>query len=750
VKRLVRSILVLALFIGVPWGLYYWLERAWEAEQAGQYDRFLLPALSLALIVLILGLAGVLIRNLVKLIIARRRGILGATLAMKLVFFYLALVLLPAIVLFTGSATVIKKTVEAILRTPLEYLTKGEEVVDAWTAYFQEQSLRRASHLASELRADSGYSLVEAEALVGLLERRQQLEGMELIQVVARERGVIAAAEGPMTATRRERLTLALVEQAQQVFANGAQVSGIFRFEDGLVAHAAVPWDLASDGSASPSPRAAIAVALAVPTQVAGNVEALDDAAQAYRQFRSYRRELIRFYVPMLVLIFIATMFVASWIGLYVARRITEPIQEMASAARAISAGDLAVRVKNRAGDEMGTLVDAFNEMAAQLHENREVITRSTADLRAINRALDERRRFIETLVANLSTAVISLDPRGRVITANPAVKRVLGLVLRAGDEARRSFARQGLEPLVEFLDTATSATDASLRQDLELPAGAPVQHVSARITPLQGRKAENLGSLLMVEDLSDVLRAQKLLAWQEVARRITHEIKNPLTPIQLAAQRLRKKFLEQSEDLDEVIVQSASSIEHEVTGLKELLDEFSRFARMPQISPRPVEFGKVVESVLSLYSGHPEIEWEVDLDPKINSVTVDAQQVRRVLINLIDNAVSAVGGKGRVWVSVRPGSRPGWLKVEIADSGPGIRPEDRDKMFVPYFSTKRKGTGLGLTIAHKIVTDHGGTIRVQENQPQGARFVIELPGAAGPVTASAAAAERGEQGEQR
>ena len=728
-RRSMRYALLALLFVGVPWGLYELLERAWRAEQAGQYDRLLLPALSMALIILILGVAGVLIRNLVKLIIERRKGILGATLAMKLVFFYLALVLLPAIVLFTGSATVIKKTVEAILRTPLEYLTRGEQVVDEWTAYFQGQSLRRAEGLAEELRTDERFVHAEPADLATLLERRQRMEGLELIQVVARDRGVIASAEGVMQGGLRDKLLAAIAEQVERVLAGETEASGILRLDDGLVVYSVVPWDVGPSGEPRPSPRKVVAVALAVPAGIAGNVQRINEAAQAYRQFRSNRRDLIRFYVPMLVLIFIATMFVASWIGLYVARRITEPIQEMASAVRQISAGNLNVRVKNRAGDEMGMLVDAFNEMAAQLHESRKVITRSTSDLRATNRALDERRRFIETLVANLSTAVVSLDPLGRVITANPAVERILGVALKSGDEARRVFEQHGLQPLVELLAEAKAAEGQSFRRDLELPSSAPIQQVSARIAPLLGRAEENLGGLLMVEDLGDVLRAQKLLAWQEVARRITHEIKNPLTPIQLAAQRLRKKFLEKSDDLDEVIVESTSSIEHEVANLKGLLDEFSRFARMPQIAPRPVEISKVVSSVLSLYNGLSDIEWDVEIDSGLGLITVDAQQLRRALINLIDNAVGAVGGKGVVRVGVQPSSRAGWLHIEVVDSGPGIRPEDRDKMFVPYFSTKKKGTGLGLTIAHKIVTDHGGTIRVEENDPHGARFIIELPG---------------------
>jgi len=306
VKRGMRYALLALLFVGVPWGLYELLERAWRAEQAGQYDRLLLPALSLALIILILGVAGVLIRNLVKLIIERRKGILGATLAMKLVFFYLALVLLPAIVLFTGSATVIKKTVEAILRTPLEYLTRGEQVVDEWTAYFQGQSLRRAVDLAEELRTDERFVYAEPADLAALLERRQRMEGLELIQVVARDRGVIASAEGVMQGGLRDKLLAAIAEQVERVLAGETEASGILRLDDGLVVHSVVPWDVGPTGEPRPSPRKVVVVALAVPAGIAGNVQRINEAAQAYRQFRSNRRDLIRFYVPMLVLIFIA------------------------------------------------------------------------------------------------------------------------------------------------------------------------------------------------------------------------------------------------------------------------------------------------------------------------------------------------------------------------------------------------------------------------------------------------------------
>jgi two-component system nitrogen regulation sensor histidine kinase NtrY len=212
------------------------------------------------------------------------------------------------------------------------------------------------------------------------------------------------------------------------------------------------------------------------------------------------------------------------------------------------------------------------------------------------------------------------------------------------------------------------------------------------------------------------------------VARRIAHEIKNPLTPIQLAAERLRKKFFAGASDLDEVVPAATASIEREVGALKRMVDEFSRFARMPEVVPRQVELSEVVESVLELYRGRQGLHLETELDPGLGRATLDPEQMRRALINLIDNALAAMRGSGTIHVTTRLASNGDSLRIEVADTGPGIPAADRDKMFSPYFSTKKRGTGLGLAIVHKVVTDHQGTIRVEDNTPQGARFVIELP----------------------
>ena len=252
--------------------------------------------------------------------------------------------------------------------------------------------------------------------------------------------------------------------------------------------------------------------------------------------------------------------------------------------------------------------------------------------------------------------------------------------------------------------------------------------NVSVQISPLRGAAGENLGTLIMMEDLTELLRAQKAAAWHEVARRIAHEIKNPLTPIQLSAQRLRKKFAEGAADMGRIVPEAAASIEREVAALKRLVDEFSRFARMPELAPARVDLPQLVDSVLALYRGHPGIRWEVELDRSIAEVTLDAEQMRRALINLIDNAVSAMSGEGTIDIRALSPAATGMLRIEVADTGPGLPAADRNKVFSPYFSTKKRGTGLGLAIVHKIVTDHRGTIRVEENRPRGVRFVIEIP----------------------
>ena len=719
-RRTLGSALLIAVLAILVWLLYRALGEQMSVGPESDSGRVLLPALSLALVVLSLLLAGVLITNLVRLITDRKRGILGSRLRTKLVFFFLALVLAPAIILFSGSAHIIKRTVEAILSTPLDLTRESQSIVDEWRDYFQGQARGRATAIANQISERGYLSPERREGLAKLLEEWQQQEDRQVIRVTSAGR-LVAASGTPAADPLRREYDPFLNNLAAEVEREGQAAARIDYLESGLLAHAAVRLNDAGDESAI------VSVGILVPPALAERLEGFHDANQAYRQFRANRRSLVRFYVTLIGVIFLATLSIATWTGFYVSKRITVPIQELAAASREISAGNLDVRVRTDVGDEMALLVDSFNDMAAELQESRSVITRSTADLRRSNRELDERRRYIEVLLANLSTGVISLDRGGRVTTANPAVRTILGIDLRAGDDPCSELERHHLEPLAELFDPNFRGGGETLRRDLTIDHEAATLNLSAQVTRLRSGSGDTLGTLVMVEDMGELIRAQRAAAWREVARRIAHEIKNPLTPIQLAAQRLRKKFTTNSPDLSDVLPVATASIEREVAALKQLVDEFSRFARMPEVRLQQVDFDTIVQSALDLYDGSAGVRFDVDVEASTRQCKLDAEQMRRVLINLIDNAIAAMDDKGAIGIKAARGVS-GILRVEVCDDGPGIEPQDRDKMFSPYFSTKKRGTGLGLAIVHKVVTDHQGTIRVEDNEPQGVRFVIEIP----------------------
>jgi two-component system nitrogen regulation sensor histidine kinase NtrY len=723
-RRTAGWLVLCVVLLAAIWAGYGLLQRLAEAGPELADNRFLLTLLTIAIIVLALGFAGILIRNLVRVISERKRGILGSKLRAKLVFFFLALVLLPALLLTAGSTAVIKATLDAILRTPVEdVMEQAQDIVDNWTRLQEDRSRREAALLASELAA-TGVDRPSPE-IVGLLERWRTEHNLQAVLLVRGDGGVVRSfgpnlAQAGADAGSLELLSVRLARRAAREAVPMSTIDEL-RGIPFIQAAARVP--------AHQGRHPVVVVGILVSPELKGSMMRIDSATDLYRQFRSERRQRVRLYYSVIAVIGLATVFVASWIGFYISRRITVPIEEVAAATREISLGNLGVRVRAQAGDEVGTLVSAFNEMAGQLQESREVITRSTAELRRSNQALDERRRYVETLLANLSTAVLSTDPNGMVTTANPAVEKILGVRLEPGEMARTRLETENLAPLVDLLDEAAGSPDG-MRRDLALRTSGGAIAVSVQVSPLRGAKGESLATLVMVEDLTDLLRAQKAAAWREVARRIAHEIKNPLTPIQLSTQRLRKKFFEGAPDLAQILPEATASIEREVAALKRLVDEFSRFARMPEVTPEPVAFEKVVESVLALYQGHTRVQWEVDSDVGLGTVRVDPEQMRRALINLIDNAVAAMNGQGTIRITTRAHAGPGSLHIEVADTGPGIAAADRGKLFEPSFSTKRRGTGLGLAIVHRVVTEHNGTIRVEENTPKGARFVIEIPAA--------------------
>ena len=456
---------------------------------------------------------------------------------------------------------------------------------------------------------------------------------------------------------------------------------------------------------------------------------------QAKQDLRALKRQMLLILLLFTVLLLSSVM----WVALFLAKQVTVPIQVLAEGTREVSSGNFDYQVPEQAQDELGVLVRSFNTMTTQLRDSRAQIDEFTRSLQQAVQELERRRQLMETVLENIPTGVISLDSSGAILRINTSVSRMFGM--DAG----------GLESLEELLGADSARTvqhlmRRSLRmgvvsREMEAVAGGRVLHLAVTVSSLGPRRA-NTGFVLVFDDLSELLRSQKTEAWQEVARRIAHEIKNPLTPIQLSAQRL-SRFLEKrgsfeagasgDSELAKLVEECSRLIEREVSTLASLVNEFSQFVRFPAAKLASANPNAIVREAVEVFSERLDgITLKTDFAENVAMVRADAGLLRSVVVNLIDNAAEALENSSFRKITVSTKSLPDAEAVEIsvADTGHGISPEDKDKLFLPHFSTKDRGTGLGLAIAARIVAEHGGSIHVEDNFPVGSRFVIELPAA--------------------
>lgn len=718
------AILLLTFVVG-----YFFVRRAGEFSWSYITNSILLTALFLTNAVLVLTLFVLLLRNLIKALVERRRGILGSRLRTKLVFSLLLLWLVPSGIIFGAALNLIQRSIDGWFNEPMDRLTEvSQQIVDAYYDGARDRGAAFAREIARRLQRNAQLRPGARERLHDELGRYLREYNLDLIAV--------EFAEGPPYIVFEPRLSSP--QSLEDVPSD--RIEAAFRgepfvwqagFRDGHLIRAGHPVSARQGGTID----AVVTVGIYVASDLAGMAEAITRSNADYRQMRTQKRLIKRIYELVFALITLVVLFSVTWIGLYLARRITDPIRSLAEGTREISSGNLDYRVDVNAGDELGILVESFNRMTSDLKDGKATIERRNLELSESNRQLRERRRYIETLLQNIGTGVVSLDTTGCITTINRAARRLLALD-PSGDPVGRELssllteeARKAIEPLVAEL-SEDAAQDAA--REAEVPVDGRTLSLALSVTALRGDGGETLGTILVIEDLTELMRAQKIAAWREVARRLAHEIKNPLTPIQLSAQRIRKKYAERSADLDETVEEGTAAIIGEVAGLKNLVDEFARFARLPAPNPVPTDIELFVSSALAIYDPrNPRIRIVPQCDPGLPQALLDQDQMKRVLVNLLDNAVEAMGGEGTVTISARSSSSSGTIRIEVADDGPGIRPKDRDRLFLPYFSTKRRGTGLGLAIVHRIVTDHMGRIRVEDNQPHGARFVIDLPAVA-------------------
>jgi two-component system nitrogen regulation sensor histidine kinase NtrY len=453
-------------------------------------------------------------------------------------------------------------------------------------------------------------------------------------------------------------------------------------------------------------------------------------AYEGYQQLRVLKQPLAGVYLSFFVMLTLMILVGATWMGFYLAKRITRPVQMLAAAADEIGAGHLDFRVQAESRDEFGSLVEAFNRMAGELAASRRRLERSAVDLQQKHQEVEGRRRYVETVLDRISTGVVAVDGAGRISTFNSAAARLLGIAPQGtGLPVVEAFASAELKPLVALVDDVTARPGAPRPAEVVVAQDGRDVHLAVVASSLRGEDGRGEGAVIVFDDVSPLVRAQKVAAWREVARRLAHEIKNPLTPIQLCAERLRRHFAQAPEAQRALVEECTSTIVGEVESLKSLVDEFSQFARMPAPRAVPTDLHALVDDVLTLYQGLvADVTVTRQYAANVPRVSVDPEQVRRVLLNLIDNAIEAMDRRGAITIETAHDPVNSLVRLVVSDNGPGIPAGARDKLFLPYYSTKQRGSGLGLAIVRRIVVEHGGTIDVSDNQPRGTRFTIELP----------------------
>jgi two-component system, NtrC family, nitrogen regulation sensor histidine kinase NtrY len=693
-----RLVVGLPLLVVVALSLvYYLMQNAQELTPEAMSSRVLLFALWNVNLILVLGIGFVMLRAVIKIVVERQRGVIGSRFRTKLVATYVATSLVPIVLLFIVATDLLRVSIDRWFNLPVRTIVSNSGAI---AASAQERALAEALRTAEEI-ADSAGGGANVDRVLARARRYHNVDAVGIY-----EGGVVTKLLGDPRAPIHE-----LPEPSPRFLAEVAAAGSAWKIDVGpggswLRQAVAIP-------SKEGEPRIAVA-AVFVPAVMSRMIDETLIAQKNFEQLEAQRPALKASQTSLFLTVTLFLLFGALWTAIIVSRRITTPIHALATGTATLARGNYDYRIELRASDEFGLLIDSFNKMAAQLESQRAAVGESTA-------RLEEERVYLATVLESVSTGIISFTEDLRVASVNEAAERILGI---SEDPLGRRFDElfQGeLAGIASALGAAFSGARGP--REVTIFRGAEVRYLDVAAARLAG--AAPGGWVVAIEETTELVRAQKLAAWSEAARRIAHEIKNPLTPIQLSAERIARRFRDSDSETGRVIEEGCRTIVAEVAQLKRMVDEFSRFARMPAVHLEETSIGDIVRQLANLYAEvKPGVTVTAAVDPFLRAV-VDGQQIRRALINLLDNAIDATDAGE---ISIRAAREERKLVIEVADPGRGVPEPDKERLFLPHFSTKERGTGLGLAIVHRIVTDHDGRITVSDNRPSGTRFEIEIP----------------------
>jgi nitrogen fixation/metabolism regulation signal transduction histidine kinase len=683
-------------------------------------ETIIFAAVSALIFLLFVALTFVLIRTLLRIYAEQKSGVLGAKFSSRMVMGALLLSLGPVIFLFLFSYGLLNRSLEKWFSRPAEDVQyHTNQIASLLKEYAAANAQSEAARLAATPDAQRSFKTGNFTFLMDEFRRSE--------------------------VTLQDGFAFGVVDNRAEASFHAPDAWPVLRGVLPLKAGAATPtFEMRGHtyvlGRAQMPDHGEILVAMPLPANYLAMLSDIERSQNDYGQLRLQRRRLRRTYLGYLLFLTVGVLFAATWLALFLSRMVTRPLIALVEATHEISRGRLDYRVDVQAGSEIGQLVQSFNRMAADLEASRNNVDASRRELGDINSQLEQRTRNIETILESVPSGVLSLDAAQNVVHSNSAVLRLLRLEQETPSSLRdlsSIFPEDAAAELRYMLRKADRMGSVTSQMEFTTPrVKLNVAVTVASLDPASrraGNGTQRMGYVIVLEDLSDILRAQKQTAWREVARRIAHEMKNPMTPLVLSAERIQRHLDRGTPDSTSlgIIRQCAATISSSVETVRRLVNEFSTLARFPASKPQPSDINTIVNDALLMFDGRLDgIRVQRALAPELPAVQADPEAMKRAIANLVDNAAEAVSEsmmKEIVITTTLLDERES-VEIVVADTGHGVTPDAKEKLFLPYFSTKRRGTGLGLAIVGRIIEDHRGSIRVEENAPVGTRFIVELP----------------------
>jgi two-component system, NtrC family, nitrogen regulation sensor histidine kinase NtrY len=726
-KRRRTTITILGVFIALI-GMTVLENHFLQAQSASSFGNNITVLAVFNIILILLFLLIILItRNLVKVYNERKSKIIGSKFQTKLIIAFLILALVPSILLFTVASKLFTFSIGNWFNLQIEQtLQYSMDIARDYYSGLEKRALFKTKNIERFINNQELYLKMKRGRLKTLAQ--QKVVEYDLTGILIYDSDLKPIVSEIDSSKLSSPMTLNYSELIQKSI-GGEGVTEIKTTHGENLMIVVVPLTETVEGKISIW--GYILTLNPVFKSSLRKIETIRNTFEDYQQQSFLKLPVSANYYTTFLLITLLVLFSAIWLGFYMARGITVPIQQLAEGVRRITEGDLDFKIGARATDEIAILVDSFNTMTQELNEGRINIQHAHEDLKRTNIELDRRRNYIETILDNIGAGVVSIDKKGSITTFNKAAEKILNLKSENifGSSYHDAFDFSYYQVIRKLSKSMNAQNKDSIEEQIELRVGENNLTLLVSVQVLRGTSRKYRGLVIVFEDLTHLMKTQKIAAWKEVAQGIAHEIKNPLTPIQLNTQRLKKKYHENREDFDRVFDESIHIITQEVEGMKELLNEFLRFSRMPTPNPRPTSLHKIIDEILISYSEHDKnLKIKKNFDPNLGAVQIDPEQIRRVFINLFENATDAIEEGGRIQINTRIIQKEKIVRIEFSDDGIGISPSDREKLFLPHFTTKKRGTGLGLAIVNRIIVDHNGSIQVKDNYPKGTVFVIDLP----------------------